>query len=291
MFLGDHAIADEDDGHIVAAGKKIKEKNPKQKPAGTHQLLPAEMKCSLLNLDFGTDAFDDQYRGCSEILREEIMPKVLTMEKALNPVFGSAWEQAESQWKRMKPTFRLPVGFRDEFGTAIRVYTTDWPTGNPVYKMFNGNVSVGGRSRDHYMQRFHFKALHFYLTRALQILKKNSKRKHQAYRGTDHSHEVSEAPLRFGRFTSTSLNVEVAKEYGSGLLLEITTCFGVDIHRISFFPEEREVLVPVAEKFRYVGRKGNVYVINSTCELCSYFNCAYLGGEKQEAPECSSSAV
>uniref|UniRef100_A0A8C5MDJ8 NAD(P)(+)--arginine ADP-ribosyltransferase n=1 Tax=Leptobrachium leishanense TaxID=445787 RepID=A0A8C5MDJ8_9ANUR len=242
----------------------------------------SQVKCNLLNLDFGLNIFDDQYRGCSEILEEDVMPNILLLEKSLNPLFGLAWNQAEVQWKRIKSEFRLPTGFKDEFAAAIRVYTTDWPKERPIYKVFNENIGTGGKSRDHYMWRFHFKALHFYLTRALQLLKKNSRRRHQAFRGTDNSYEVSEDLLRFGRFTSSSLNLEVAKEYEAGLLFEITTCFGVDIHKMSFFPKEKEVLIPVAETFNYIGKKGDMYVMNSTCQLCSYFNCALFGGEEPD---------
>ncbi|KAM4796244.1 ecto-ADP-ribosyltransferase 5-like [Rhinophrynus dorsalis] len=259
----------------------------KQKQLENSHLLP-KVKCNLLNLDFIPDAFDDQYKGCAEELEKDIMPKVLKKEKSFNSQFGSAWKRAEAEWNKVKRTVRLPKGFKDEFGTAIRVYTTDWPEGNPIYKTFNGNVSTAGKSRDHYMKHFHFKALHFYLTRALQVLKRNSKKRHQTYRGTDESYEISEAVLRFGRFTSSSLNIEVAKEYNAGILFELTTCFGVDIHRISFFPKEKEVLIPVAEKFQYVEKQGNIYVLNSTCELCSFFNCAYLGEEKREIAVCSS---
>ncbi|XP_053564776.1 ecto-ADP-ribosyltransferase 5 isoform X2 [Bombina bombina] len=257
------------------------------KPSSLYHVWP-EMKCNMLNLDMVPNAFDDQYKGCSEILETDIMPKILNIEKSYNPPFGTAWDQAKIQWDKTKRTVRIPNGFLDEFGIAISVYTTDFPKENPIYKLFNGNVSTAGKSREHYMHNFYFKALHFYLTRALQVLKRNSKRKHLTYRGTDDSYEVSEAIFRFGRFTSSSLNIEVAKEYYTGLLFELTTCFGVDIHKISAFPKELEVLIPVSEKFKYVGTKGNVYILNSTCELCSYFNCAYLGEEKQKVATCSS---
>ncbi|KAG8452384.1 hypothetical protein GDO86_004257, partial [Hymenochirus boettgeri] len=225
------------------------------------------------------NAFDDQYLGCSEELETEIMPKILKLEKSKNPQFGSAWNRAEVDWHKVKVTVRLPPGFKDEFGMAIRVYTTDWPEGNPIYKVFNENVSMAGKSRDHYMINFNFKSLHFYLTRALQVLQRKSKRLYKTYRGTDDSYEVSDQVLRFGRFTSSSLNVEVAKQYNTGFLFELTSCFGVDIHKISFFPKEKEVLIPVAEKFNYLGKKENIFIMNSTCELCSYYNCAILGGK------------
>ncbi|XP_063289144.1 ecto-ADP-ribosyltransferase 5-like [Pelobates fuscus] len=269
-------------------GQKNTAKN--MKTASSLHLWP-EAKCKLLNLDFGFNAFDDQYRGCTKLLEEDVMPKILTLEKAINLEFGLSWNRAEVRWEQIKTQFRLPPGFKDEFGTAVIVYTTDWPKENPIYKVFNENVSTAGKSRTHYIQNFHFKSLHFYLTRALQTLKKTSKRRHQTFRGTDESYEVSESVLRFGRFTSSSLNIEVAKEYYSGLLFEIVTCFGVDIHKLSSFPEEKEVLIPVAEKFIYRGKKGNMHVIDSTCELCSYFNCALFGEEKLDVPVCSTSAV
>ncbi|XP_063804833.1 ecto-ADP-ribosyltransferase 5-like isoform X2 [Pseudophryne corroboree] len=273
----DHCDA-EDGGYIAApksrAGKKSN--TATQTPLQTNSLWP-KMECNLLNLDLVPNAFDDQYKGCSEIMETDVMPKVLTQEKALSSVFNTAWNCASVQWNKVKATVHLPSEFRDEFGIAIAVYTTDWPKDNPIYKVFNGNVSLAGRSRGYYMQNFHFKALHFYLTRALQVLKKNSRRRHRVYRGTEDSYHVSEAVLRFGRFTSSSLDIEVAKEYYEGLFFNITTCFGVNIHKISSFPKEREILIPVAEKFHYVGKEGNIYILNSTCELCSYFNCAYLG--------------
>ncbi|KAM4697262.1 ecto-ADP-ribosyltransferase 5-like isoform 2-T3 [Discoglossus pictus] len=262
-------------------GNKVKEKI-----TNFYNFWP-DIQCNLVNLDMVPNAFDDQYKGCSEIMQTDIMPKILNLEKTYNPQFGSAWNQAKIQWDKIKKTVRVPPDFEDEFGIAISVYTTDWPKNQAIYKMLNGNVSMAGVSRDYYMQKFHFKALHFYLTRALQVLRKNSKRQYQTYRGTVDSYEVSQAIFRFGRFTSSSLNIEVAKSYYDGIFFQLTTCFGVDIHRISSFPKEMEVLIPVAETFQHVGMKGNIYLMNSTCELCSFFNCAFLGEEKRKVADCS----
>ncbi|KAM5182151.1 ecto-ADP-ribosyltransferase 5-like [Mantella aurantiaca] len=268
-------------------GGKTEGKN-KKSPGGNNYNLFPEAQCNPLNLDFMSNAYDDQYKGCEEVLETDVMPKVLTLEKSMDLAFGAAWDRAEQQWNALRPKLRIPTGFRDEFGIAIAVYTTDWPRGDPIYKAFNRKVGVAGKSREAYMLNFHYKALHFYITRALQLMKKNSRRRHTAYRGTDMTFEVSETVLRFGRFTSSSLNIEEAKAYHGGLFFEINTCFGVDIHRLSTYPKELEVLIPVAEKFHYVRKEGNVYILNSTCELCSYFNCAYLGEEKRSKALCSS---
>ncbi|XP_068120561.1 ecto-ADP-ribosyltransferase 5-like isoform X2 [Hyperolius riggenbachi] len=282
-YMADYHEADYED---KSPAGKTGVKNKKSAAELNYNLWP-ETQCNLLNLDFMSNAFDDQYKGCEETLETDVMPKVLAFEKSWNVAFGAAWNRAEEQWKKLKPKLRIPDGFRDEFGIAITVYTTDWPEGEPIYKAFNRNVSLAGRSRQHYMLNFHYKALHFYITRALQIMKRNSRRSHTAYRGTDMTFEVSDSVLRFGRFTSTSLNLEVAKAYQGGLFFEITTCFGVDIHKISSYPKEYEVLIPVAEKFRYVRREGGVYILNSTCELCSHFNCAFLQEEKRSVAMCS----
>ncbi|XP_044160042.1 ecto-ADP-ribosyltransferase 5-like isoform X1 [Bufo gargarizans] len=271
--------------------KKSKKMSGGQTSSDKYDFLPS-MKCKHQLLDFNRNSFDDQYIGCSDQYETDLMPKILTREKSFNLAFGLAWDRAAVQWNKMKRTVHLPGEFRDEFGIAIIVYTTDWPESSPIYKELNGNVTMAGKSRGHYMENFHYKALHFYLTRALQVLRKNSKRQtrtYKVYRGTDKSLQVSEeVDLRFGRFTSSSRNIEVAKEYSEGLFFEMTTCFGVDIHRISFFPKEQEVLIPVAEKFRFVEKQGNTYVLDSTCEVCSHFNCTYLGDEKQDFPVCSS---
>ncbi|XP_075706017.1 ecto-ADP-ribosyltransferase 5-like [Rhinoderma darwinii] len=283
----------EDGVHVSGqtSWKKTKKNAGRQISADNLSFLPS-MKCKHQNLDFNPNSFDDQYIGCANQYEKHLMPKILTWEKSYNLAFGLAWDRAAVQWNKVKTTVRLPCDFRDEFGIAIIVYTTDWPQSSPIYKELNGNVTMAGRSREHYMENFHYKALHFYLTRALQVLRKNSRRQtntYKVYRGTDSSLQVAEeADVRFGRFTSSSRNIEVAKEYSSGLFLEITTCFGVDIHRISFFPKEQEVLIPVAEKFHFVEKRGNIYVLDSTCKLCSYFNCTYLGGQKSDVPVCSS---
>ncbi|KAM9319719.1 T-cell ecto-ADP-ribosyltransferase 1-like [Gastrophryne carolinensis] len=277
-YLADYCEADYEE---KASAGKFGVKNKKNLAGKNYNLLP-ETKCHLLNLDFMYDTFDDQYKGCEETLETEVMPKVLPVEKSRNPALGLAWNRAERRWNKLKPKLRIPDGFRDEFGVAIMVYTTDWPKADPIYKDFNRNVSLAGQSREHYMLNFHYKALHFYITRALQLMKRNSRRRHTTYRGTDTTFEVSHSVLRFGRFTSSSLNIEVAKAYHGGLFFQITTCFGVDIHKISAYPKEQEVLIPVAEKFRYVKKEGKFYFLNSTCELCSHFNCAFLGDSLSE---------
>ncbi|CAJ0925411.1 unnamed protein product [Ranitomeya imitator] len=212
-------------------------------------------------ITYNPDIFDDQYIGCSGKL-EDLMPKVLQKEKA-NKQFKDAWINATEQWEDIKDYLTLPEGFEDEHGIALLTFTNKYPEGNPIYQQLNGNLTIAGASRKDYMEKFHFKALHFYLTRALQILKPNCEETYTTYRGSPHSHDIK--PLfKFGRFTSTSMDRVAAQIFGTESLFKITTCF------------EEEVLIPPTEKFLFVIKENSWFVLKSTGEMCSYFNCAYL---------------
>ncbi|OCT93453.1 hypothetical protein XELAEV_18016522mg, partial [Xenopus laevis] len=212
------------------------------------------------------------------------MPKVLEEEK-VNAEFGAAWEDATGIWNTIEPTLELPDGFRDEYGIALLVFTYNFPQGNPIYLQLNNNLSRAGISRDHYMKEFHFKALHFYLTRALQLLKPDCTKKLVTYRGSSAIYTLS--PLfPFGRFTSTSMDQQEAKRFGENSFFFIETCFGAEIKDFSFYPSENEILIPLAEKFKYVAKIESIYILKSTGQQCSYFNCAYRGGEKQNLAIC-----
>ncbi|KAE8628255.1 hypothetical protein XENTR_v10007425 [Xenopus tropicalis] len=217
---------------------------------------------------------------------EKHMFLVLKKEK-LNREFGSAWDNATEKWEEIEPTLELPDEFRDEYGIALLVYTNDYPEGNPIFRQLNNNVSAAGVSRDHYMREFHFKALHFYLTRALQLLKPDCNRTLTAYRGSDATYSLSSL-FHFRQFTSSSLDKKVALRFGMGSVFRIETCFGASIRDFSFFPAEAEVLIPVTEQFRFVKQVKSLYVVESTGVQCSYFNCAYLGGMDTEGNESGS---
>ncbi|OCT96254.1 hypothetical protein XELAEV_18013929mg [Xenopus laevis] len=238
--------------------------------------MATQVRAESYSLRYKSDAFDDQYIGCSEQM-EKHMFLVLKKEK-LNREFGLAWENATKKWDEIEPTLELPDDFRDEYGIALLVFTNDFPKGNPIYFQLNNNLSRAGISRDHYMKEFHFKALHFYLTRALQLLKPDCNQTHMAYRGSASTYTLT--PLfNFGKFTSSSLDKKVALKFGTGAVFRIETCFGASIGDFSFFPAEAEVLIPTTEQFRFIKQVKSLHVIESTGVQCSYFNCAYLGGE------------
>ncbi|XP_018430431.1 PREDICTED: uncharacterized protein LOC108803089, partial [Nanorana parkeri] len=260
--------------------------------------LPAAIFCLLIGwehlqvngatykLMYKANVFDDQYIGCAEELTEAIMPWILQKEKA-NQQFGDAWKMATKEWNKMASKLDLPDEFEDEYGIALLVFTNQIPEGNPIYQQLNANLAVAGASVKSYLDNFHFKALHFYLTRAVQILKPDCSRKYTTFRGSEDTYKVSPL-LKFGRFTSTSLNSTMAQTFGTASPFQITTCFGAKIGQFSFFPKEDEVLIPPTEQFTYVMRRDSAYILESTGQMCSYFNCAIKGGEKQTAAVCHS---
>ncbi|XP_040282572.1 ecto-ADP-ribosyltransferase 5-like isoform X3 [Bufo bufo] len=246
----------------------------------------SQVHSATYRLTYNPNMFDDQYIGCSDKLEKYIMPKVLQKEKT-NKQFKEAWINATELWEEIKDNLDLPEGFEDEYGVALLIFTNKYPEENPIYQQLNGNLTIAGASRIDYMEKFHFKALHFYLTRALQMLKPNCEESYVTYRGSQHSIHVHPV-FRFGRFTSASLTQEVAHIFGTESFFKITTCFGAKVDNFSFFPSEEEVLIPPTEKFLYIKKQNSVYILQSTGQMCSYFNCAYLEAEKREVAVCRS---
>nr|XP_006110223.1 ecto-ADP-ribosyltransferase 5-like [Pelodiscus sinensis] len=236
-----------------------------------------------VELNLVPDAVDDQYIGCANKM-DGVVPGLLEKEKSMSSRFSMVWETSEEKWQEVKTKLPLPTGFKDEHGRAIVAYTD-----NAFYRVFNDAVKSTGTSRDNYMTSFHFKAFHYYLTRALQLLrgKCDETYKMAVYRGvTDirFQHKGS-SPIRFGQFASSSIQKQRAEGFGTDTFFTIHTCFGVDIRAFSHSPEEEEVLIPVHEMFSVVPEKGskiNSYVLRSTNRTCSYFNCAYLGRNKDQ---------
>ncbi|CAH2226005.1 ecto-ADP-ribosyltransferase 5-like [Pelobates cultripes] len=240
-----------------------------------------KIKCEIL--DMMANTFDDQYIGCEEKM-EKVAPSILQKEKNLYKKFQTGWDYAEDAWRTIKPKLnnKPPTGFKDEYGTAIVLYTLDKQY--KIYHELNNNISIAGQSTKYYMNNFHFKAFHFYLTRALQLLGRRCN--NTTYRGSPIFYSVSQY-MRFGRFASSSLNKDTAKGFGTATFFTITTFFGVDIQDLSDF-EEQEILIPVYEKFEKKEQNEKDVTITSTGEKCSYFNCAYFGCTKRTKPFCNS---
>ncbi|XP_040517902.1 ecto-ADP-ribosyltransferase 5 [Gallus gallus] len=249
---------------------------------GTPQLL----------MDMSRDAFDDQYEGCAAAM-EAAGPALLERERARGEsrLFRRVWGRAGERWQRVKGALvpRLPPGFKDEYGQAVIAYTDD-----DLHRVFNAAVRTAGRSWAAYNASFPFKALHFYLTRALQLLRGPCEAAYgtAVYRGMARARYQlrGASPFRFGSFASCSFSRERAESFGQDTFLSIRSCFGVPIHAFSLYTEEEEVLIPGHEIFWVFPDSGtHRFVLRSSNRTCSHFNCAFLGHEK--SPECRGSTA
>ncbi|XP_059108949.1 T-cell ecto-ADP-ribosyltransferase 2-like [Peromyscus eremicus] len=226
------------------------------------------------NLDMAPNAFDDQYEGCVEDM-ERKAPQLLQEDFNMNGDLKREWEKSEKLWKEIKNATSTPKGFHDFHGTAVVAYT-----GN-VHKDFNRAVREFKKNPGD----FHYKAFHYYLTRALQLLSNQSC--HSVYRGTKNKfHYRGDGSVRFGQFASSTSarKIAVSSTFLSeqGTLFNIKTCLGVDIKAFSFYTHEEEVLIPVYEVYHKVtvtqnAKGSDIIFLESPKRKKSNFNCYYSG--------------
>ncbi|XP_069059837.1 GPI-linked NAD(P)(+)--arginine ADP-ribosyltransferase 1-like isoform X2 [Pleurodeles waltl] len=232
-------------------------------------------------------AYDDQYKGCEKAMEAEI-PQLFQLEYKSNPDFASAWDAAKEEWEDRKRYTVKPLGFKDEYAIAILAYTIN----GPLHKVFNAAVREAGRSREYYLRNFKFKALHYFLTNALRVLDEQDTPKcHIVYRGIKgvRFKSVGQKPIRFGQFTSSSLNSENALQFGKDTIFTIETCYGVSVKNFSFFPEEEEVLIPPFEKFKVTNfskdQDKNIIGLQSM-EKSSNYNCEFAKEKQCKSLKC-----
>ncbi|NXG02558.1 NRT1 ribosyltransferase, partial [Sakesphorus luctuosus] len=224
-------------------------------------------------LDMAPNSFDDQYLYCrSQMLKK--LPVLHHSELVSNKLYAKVWAQAAA--KKPRPLGALR---RREQAIALMAYTM--PT--DFYEKFNRAVRQGGRSRWEYLNTFHFKAMHFLLTEALGDLRKGKSHPKclHVYRGINNIRFTAKPGqiIRFGQFTSTSLNREKAKQFGKNTFFEVYTCQGANIRDFSFFQGEEEVLIPPSETFKVTsvsGTKDGTYIKLLSQGVSSRYSCALL---------------
>ncbi|XP_043847045.1 ecto-ADP-ribosyltransferase 5-like [Dromiciops gliroides] len=241
-----------------------------------------------LMLDMAPDTFDDAYTDCVEDM-EQIAPDLLQEEMSHHKLLRDSWEAAAAYLKSYRG-LSLPSGFQTQHALAVMVYTN---SSNPLHRELNSAVGKLGSSFEVYMKHFPFKALHFYLTRALQLLRSPESCKEDSgqkvFRGVGSTHFKPSKhgdSIRLGRFTSTSEEWRVAQMFGNATLFTLSTCFGASIKDLSVFPNEREVLIPPYEVFQVsnFSEDGtrNLVTLRSLNQTCSNFNCAFLRKKKNQ---------
>ncbi|XP_056416238.1 ecto-ADP-ribosyltransferase 5-like isoform X2 [Hyla sarda] len=238
--------------------------------------------CLRVQLEMYKDSLDDQYIGCLDRM-ESVAPELLKKEREQRPELDTAWNISSATWEQRKFSIGdLPDGFRDEYGIALLIYTY---MDLPLYKDLNWAVREYGQ----HPESFPFHSWHFYLTRALSLLRTSCDGKPWwTYRGTSKvQFEPPSDPretIRLSQFSSSSADIKQAQQFGNASFFNITTCFGADLEKFSYYPSQKEVLIPVDEVFhvtKYI-KEGNQLVLQTTNKRCSYYNCAYLGGIKRE---------
>lgn len=232
-----------------------------------------------LVLDMAPNAFDDQYEGCVNKM-EEKAPLLLKEDFNMNEKLKLEWEEAEKLWNNIKHSRSYPKGFSDLHGTALVAYTGSIAVDfNRAVREFKENPG-----------QFHYKAFHYYLTRALQLL--SNQDCHSVYRGSKtRFHYTGNGSVRFGQFTSSSLSKAVALSPAffsdHGTLFIIKTCLGVNIKEFSSFNLEEEVLIPGYEVYQEVRTQNatryNEISLDSPKRKKSNYNCLYSSAGARES--------
>lgn len=237
-------------------------------------------------LDMADNAFDDEYQKCTDRMEIKYVPQLLKEEKASHQLFEDVWENAKAKWEARKTHLSLPMSFKDNHGIALMAYISEAQEQTSFYHLFNEAVKMAGQSRKDYIYGFQFKAFHFYLTKALQLLRRPCE---DSYKNVVYSTSQGTSftfgglnQARLGHFTlAHSAKPQAASD--QHILLTIHTCFGVAIGK--FFDKENEsgriIIIPLNEIF-YVSQDGasNNLILQSTNKTCSHYECAFLGGLK-----------
>ncbi|XP_059706295.1 erythroblast NAD(P)(+)--arginine ADP-ribosyltransferase-like [Haemorhous mexicanus] len=253
----------------------------------------ATVAIKVVPLDMAQDSFDDQYQGCGPAMTAAL-PALNCSEFQKNPLFAQAWVKATAEWQS-QGSLVSPLSSPAQ-AIALMAYTMEdvyekCPNKKCLYEKFNGDVRAAGRSRQEYRDNFHFKTLHFLLTQALVTLRDIwGPQCHDVYwgvRGVRFKAEQGDI-VRFGQFTSVSLNGTTAKDFGIDTVFQVHTCHGVDIWEFSNYPNENEVLIPPFETFEVIevsqeGGRARIQ-LHSTGAFSNY-NCEWLrGGSVPRAP-------
>lgn len=233
------------------------------------------------------NAFDDEYRKCSRRMEVKYALQLLREEMADEDLLREAWSNAEISWEDRKAQILYPPNFKDTYGIALMAYVTEARKKSVFYYAFNRAVQRAGQSRQDYIYDFQFKSFHFYLVRALQLLRRPCEESYKnvvyitgtnvsfAFGGQNQA-RLGECTLAYSAKPLTANNQQV---------LAIRTCFGVPVDRFFIKESEEIVLIPLNEVFQ-VSRDGtgSDLILQSMNKTCSHFQCSFLGGECMSHP-------
>ncbi|XP_054897434.1 erythroblast NAD(P)(+)--arginine ADP-ribosyltransferase-like [Poeciliopsis prolifica] len=199
-------------------------------------------------LDMVVNCVDDRYSTCAPQMEKKV--KNTYFEKEMkNNVFSKAWNAAQScAGRNMKQREPEDEALTKDHMQAICVYTAGGPA--DFYKAFNNAVKT---NKQQYSSSFPFHSLHFWLTRAMQILKHNHNECYTTFRRTKSTltGEVNQE-IRFGNFASSS-KLSTLTHFGTTTCFKITTCHGAYMKKYPVLKDhEQEVLIPPYETFKII---------------------------------------
>ncbi|XP_032912655.1 erythroblast NAD(P)(+)--arginine ADP-ribosyltransferase-like [Catharus ustulatus] len=233
-------------------------------------------------LDMTLDSFDDQYQGCGPAMKEAL-PALHRSEFQNNSLFAKAWSAAVAEWQELGSPVS-PLSSPDQ-AIAIQAYgVTD------LYDYFDVYVRTMGHSPQEYRDNFHFKTLHFLLTRAVATLKAAQKgQKCQDVIHPELKYRFCANPgdiVRLGQFALSWDSFDDRTSYPT--VFKVQTCHGAEINAFIGKVNDKVVLIPPYEKFKVTkvipkGEKVEIHL--DSIGTYSKYNCEWLtGGSVPRAP-------
>ncbi|KAK9961642.1 hypothetical protein ABG768_007056 [Culter alburnus] len=216
-------------------------------------------------LDMALNSVDDYYLGCRMKMAKKVKTEYLNEECDKNPEFKKAWEKGKKNALK-HDTLKL------DNSVAIYVYTDtpDRPNranrdNTKIYQIFNNDARNGKQNYKDGTYKWY--SLQFLLTEAIQILREKQSGCFNTFRGTNLTfNKITFPEIRFGSFTSSSLDSFIAKRFGSKSCFEIYTCLGADVSEYSRLRHEKEVLIPPYEIFKVTAVRTKQYQKDLWCD-------------------------
>ncbi|XP_067248894.1 NAD(P)(+)--arginine ADP-ribosyltransferase 1-like [Chanodichthys erythropterus] len=205
--------------------------------------------------DMAENSVDDKFYWCTKKMEYRVQTEFLKKELSNSPTFAEAWKRAEQN--HTAPGDNLSKNH----SVAIYAYT-----GDGVHVDFNEAIRFGKQKYKN--ETYTHYSLHFWLTEAIQILKKTQTKCFNTYRGTTVQFDmnVKGKEVCFGQFTSSTLECKLTEVFGNTSCFEIRTCSGADVTKYSSVPHEKEVLIPPYETFKVIDVKHKAEQKDLWCE-------------------------
>ncbi|KAF4795562.1 erythroblast NAD(P)(+)--arginine ADP-ribosyltransferase-like protein [Turdus rufiventris] len=240
----------------------------------------ANMAIRITPLDMAPNSFDDQYQGCGPAMSAEL-PALNRSEFQKNPLFAEVWPMAVAEWQKVGSPVS-PLSSSDQ-AIAIMAYVVP-----DLQLSFNWNVNIFGRSPQEYRDNFHYKTLHFLLTKAMATLK--ATKKHQKCQHVIHLSRFKFYAnpgdiVRLGQFSQSWGSID--DSVSAPTVFKVQTCHGANISTFAGEPDNVIVLIPPYEKFKVTsvidyGEKVEIHL--NSIGTYSKYNCEWLKGGDSLGP-------